>query len=562
MAVPRAAPRSPSSTPRTPILTQDRTITRKLKEIILAIKIDRSRTKDEILQGYLNTVYFGRGTYGIETAAQSYFRKPASQLTAAEGAVLAALIRSPNYYDPRVNPRAARDRWSYVVDGMQDEGWLTAAQATQMAYPKVYPATKRDTLRGPNGFVVEAVKEELLALGFTAEQIELGGYTVQSTVDRTAQEAAIVAETQVLGSSTEPVSSLTAIAPGDGAIRAMYAGPDFLGKTPTAQLNLSTGIMRQPGSSFKGYVLLDALTRDVSLRTVFNGSSPLHYRYQGVPRTVRNSGNEQCPRCPFTRATAESINTVFEPLTAYLGPDQVRAMAYRAGIPKSVPLAGPDGFTGPSIGIGTYEVHPADMAVGYASIAAKGVSAPSYIVGKVTARDGKVLYVAKPKRTRAFTADVAADATYALQQVVRSGTGTRARLADGRPIAGKTGTTTGSKDAWFVGFTPQLATSVWIGNADSSPLTNVPGYSGGIYGGQLPARIFKLFMDAALAGQPEEAFPDPVFAGSVNNPLDDAGIAPAAPRLRPSARPTPTPSASPSKKPTAKASAKPKPTKK
>ncbi len=512
-------------------LTKERTFTRKLREIFISIKLDRTRTKDEILRDYLNTIYFGRGAYGISTASQAYFGKPVADLDVAQGAVLAAAIQAPSRYDPLKNPAAARARWQYVINGMVAEQWLSASQAAGLRFPTVRKPTTRNALGGPNGHLVTAVQAELDAHGFDEDRLAASGYRVITTVDRRLQSAAVAAMTDRLGTRANPVGALAAVVPSTGAIVAMYGGRDYTGTQPAAQINLATN-PRQPGSSFKPYTLAAALADGVSLRTEYRGTSPLVLPGWGsTGNLVRNDSGEQCLRCDLVRATALSVNTVFAQLVLQVGPQNVARLAKAAGVTAA--LAGSDGFVPPSITLGTRSVSPLDQAAGYATFAAQGVHVAPHLVAKVVDAAGHAVYTAKPTRTRAFSADVAADATYAMTKVVSYGTGTRARLDDGRPVAGKTGTTTNNTDAWFVGFTPQLSAAVWLGNVDNAPLTNVPGYSGGIYGGQLPAEIWKAFLTAALRGQPVKNFPDPVFGGSTSG-----GLPPPAP----SPSPTPTPS--------------------
>lgn len=514
-------------------LTKARTFTRKVREIFISIKLDRTRSKDEILRDYLNTIYFGRGAYGISTASQAYFGKPVAGLDVAQGAVLAAAIQAPSRYDPLKNPTAARARWHYVIDGMVAEQWLSPSRAAGLRFPTVRKPTTRNALGGPNGHLVTAVQAELDAQGFDEDRLSASGYRVVTTIDRRLQSAAATAMADQLGTRANPVGALAAVVPSTGAIVAMYGGRDYTGTQPAAQINLATNA-RPPGSSFKPYTLATALADGVSLRTEYRGTSPLVLPGWGsTGNLVRNDSGEQCPRCDLIRATALSVNTVFAQLVLQVGPQNVARLAKAAGV--TAPLADSDGFVPPSITLGTRSVSPLDQAAGYATFAAQGVHVAPHLVAKVLDSAGHAVYTAKPTRTRAFSADVAADATYAMTKVVSYGTGTRARLDDGRPVAGKTGTTTNNTDAWFVGFTPQLSAAVWLGNVDNAPLTNVPGYSGGIYGGQLPAEIWKAFLSAAMDGQPVKDFPDPVFGGSTSS-----GLPPPPPSPSPSLTPTPS----------------------
>lgn len=533
-------------------LTQQKTVSRKFREIFYAVKLDHSRSKDAVLEDYLNSIYFGRGAYGIQTAAETYFHTTVDHLDAAQGAVLAALIRAPAYYDPVTHPTAARDRWHYVLDGMVGKRWLTRSEAAALRYPTASRDKPRNTLGGPNGYIIDAVRKELATLGFDENRLNSGGLTVRTTINRKAQDAAVAAENAVLGKVSGPVSALVAVEPGNGAVRAMYGGRDYVAQPR----NLATQASRLPGSSFKPYTLATALKQGISLKTVYDGTSPKFVRGYGKNDQVRNDSGEQCYRCDLVTALERSVNTVFVPLAIDVGPSAVAATAHAAGIPDSVRLADPSGFTAAGITLGVYGVHPIDQAVGFATFAARGTRAEPYLVAGVTDRDGRALYRVRPKTAGAFTADVAADATYAMRQVIEGpqGTARRARLAGDRPAAGKTGTTSENKDAWFVGFTPQLSAAVWIGNENNAPLTNVPGFRGGIYGGTLPAEIWKQFMDTALAGVAPVDFPPPTYVGSTSTGLSAPPPSPtavptsAAPSPTPSP-PSPTPAPSPSPSP-------------
>ncbi len=542
-------------------LTHQRTISRKVREIFIAIKLDRSESKNQILEDYLNTIYFGRGAYGIQTAAQAYFGKPVSQLDVAEGAVLAAVVRAPSLYDPLTHPAAAKSRWRYIVDGMVGQGWLAPTDAAALRYPKVSKPSNRDALGGPTGHLIQAVKRELAAKGFDEERLSTGGYRVVTTVDERLQKAAVRAQDEVLGARKRPVSGMAAVEPGTGRILAMYGGRDFTGSQPAAQVNLATN-RRPAGSSFKPYTLATALEQGISLRTEFRGTSPLFVDgWNSKDHLVHNDSGEQCPRCDLVAATAHSVNTVFAQLVIEVGPDKVAETAHAAGITADLTDAG--GEVPASVTLGTKSVSPLEQADGFATFAAGGVHVAPYLVAKVVDSDGHVAYAPKPKRQRAFGEDVAADATYAMTKVVEYGTGTRAQLPDGRPVAGKTGTTTNNTDAWFVGFTPQLSTAVWLGNVNNKPLRNVPGYSSGVYGGQLPAEIWRVFMNDAMKGQPQKDFPPPAYVGNTGSglpppppsPTPSASISPS-PTASPSGSPSPTPSASaspsasPSRRPT------------
>jgi membrane peptidoglycan carboxypeptidase len=489
-------------------LPDERSIGRKLQQAVLAVKLTQRMSTDEIFTRYLNAVYFGRHAYGIAAAAQAYFGQPLASLDPAQAALLAGVINAPTSLDPATNPRGAQARWRYVVNRLVQDGYLGKAKASRLTFPKTIPpaAVTAQAYAGPQGYLVQAVKQELRRHGISERQIETGGLDVTTTIDPKMEQAAIAAEKQVLraGPPTDPLSGLVAEVPGDGAIRALYGGRDFGGHYPASQVDTALDVERQAGSSFKPYVLAAALEKGIPLSQPFDGSSPK--TLAGYPHPISNFGNEQCKPCPLLKATAESINTVYVPLAAQVGPNNVAALAHAAGIPKSVALHGPHGYADAGIALGIYGVHVVDQATGFATFAAGGVAAAPYLVVKVTGPGHGTIYQHKVSRHRAMPPAVAAGVTFALQQVITSGTGKAAALP-GRPAAGKTGTAENAGDAWFVGYTPQLATAVWEGYPSTShTLHGVEGV-GTVTGGTLPARTWQLFMSAALSGAPVEPFP-------------------------------------------------------
>ncbi len=535
-------------------LNSERTFTRKFKEIFISVKLANTRSKRQILEDYLNTIYFGRGAYGIQAAARAYFGEDVSKLNAAQGAVLAATISQPSFYDPAVNATAARDRWRYVIDGMVSQHWLSADDASSMSYPhvdKVSSLKSGSTCTGWRGFICDAVSQELEKHDFDGARLNVGGYRVITTIDKAAQDAAVQAESQFgghyVGSGIDKgrESALVSVQPGDGAIRAMYGGNKHC---PTAHRHPDsctdlTGVggnyARPPGSSFKPYTLIAALKEGIGLNSTYHG--PSHIDFPGTNgKGISNSEQESCGTCTLLQALAKSINTIFVPLAQQVGPDKVVDAAYDAGIPKSRDLPAV-----PALTLGTDGVSPLDQAVGYATIAAQGERAEPYLVARVETREGHdVVYRAKKKLTHVFDADVMADTTYAMTKVFDCGMGGTAcgRALSGRPAAGKTGTNgasepgeSGNLDAWFVGFTPQLSTAVWYGNSDRNKPVTANGAE--LFGGMLPAQTWQAMMNGALSGKPVEAFPPPANVGGNEG---NASPAPSSPS------PTETPSESPS----------------
>src|SRR3954467_10060365 len=526
-------------------LTQERTFTRKFKEIFIAVKLGNSRSKDQVLEDYLNTIYFGRGAYGIQAAAHAYFGKDVSRLNAAQGALLASLISNPSLYSPDTNRPASKARFQYVVDGMEKKGWLSGAAPS---YPKIIAQkhARGAACVGPIGFICQAVQHSLEQHGFDEARLEAGGYRVVTTIDRKDQLAAQAAMSdqdgtyQRRGLHKGHEGAMISVQPGDGAIRAMYGGSEYCPakKHPDSCTDL-TGVAssygRPAGSSFKPYTVIAALKQGISLDSTYSG--PPSIQVNGS--TINNSEGESCGVCTLTDALAKSINTIFVPLAQSIGPDKVADAAHDAGIPKSVKLS-----EVPVITLGVDDVSPLDQADAYATIAAQGVHADPYLVARVETQDRDVVYRAHKKTERVFDADVMADTTYAMTKVLDCASGGTAcgKALTGRPAAGKTGTNgqkEGNLDAWFVGFTPQLSTAVWYGNHNrKTPVTH---NGGQLYGGDLPAAAWQQMMNTALAGAPVIPFPPPAHVGTQHS---SAAPTPTATEVPTTSTPSPTPSVS------------------
>jgi len=553
-------------------LNQQRTFTRKFKEIFIAVKLGNSKPKAQILQDYLNTIYFGRNAYGIQAASEAYFNKPVSKLDLAQGAVLAAVIRAPSIYDPRINKDLAVARWHYVIDGMVKEHWITAARAASLHYPTDSTLTKPAKTTGSGDcvhsvfFICQAVEAELEHNGFSTDRLGIGGYHVTTTIDRAAQIGAATAMRdhrggyQTHGPDKGREAAIVSVQPGDGAIRAMYGGSGGCNdnKVPdnctdltgvAGRLGGGGGYTRSPGSSFKPYTLIAALEQGIGLDSRFDG--PPHIDFAGTGgKGISNSQHESCINCTLTQALARSINTIFVPLAEKVGPDSVARVAEKAGIP-SRRIAKNDLV--PTLTLGVAEVSPIDQAVGYATIAAQGVYADPYLVASVKTGDGHTVYRAHKSTKRVFPSDVMADTTYAMTKVLdcsSQGTACGDSLP-GRPAAGKTGTNgqgVNNYDAWFVGFTPQLATAVWYGEANRGPVTDngSPMYGAGAAG------AWQEMMTAALSGEPVESFPPPAhIGGDLNESSSTPSTSPTTSSPSPTVSPTltVTPTVTPSSPP-------------
>ncbi|KXF85618.1 penicillin-binding protein [Rhodococcus ruber Chol-4] len=507
----------------------DRTVTRKMRELVISTKMARQWSKDEILQAYLNTIYFGRGAYGIAAAAQAYFGKPVGELSVAEGAVLAGVIQTPSALDPEFNRPAIEARWNYVLDGMVEMGELDTAERDAQEFPPTVPAaqaTQADAATGPEGLLRTQVIRELEAAGISGQVLSTEGLQITTTIDPRAQQAAIDSARETL--EGEPANLRTAVVsidPRSGAVRAYYGGEEGAG-FDFAQAPVQTG------SAFKVFGLVAALKDGIGLNA----------RFSSAPLTVGNLeiGNvegESCGVCTIAEALKRSLNTSFYRLMMAMenGPQKIADAAHEAGIPLEIP--GVDGRTlshnggAPEGGIvlGQYQSRVIDMASAYATLAASGTYHQPYFVQRVVNAEGEVLLdrPASPGEQRVDPA-VADNVTQAMQPIAAYSRGHA--LAGGRPSAAKTGTTqlgdTGlNKDAWMVGYTPSLSTAVWVGTPDGTAITN--SWGGSIYGSMLPSDIWKGTMDGALEGTEVESFPwpDPI-GGQAGVPVDTGVTAP------------------------------------
>ena len=485
-------------------------IKRKIQEALLAYKLEQSYSKDEILAMYLNTIYFGHGSYGVQTAAKTYFGKSVKQLTLPESAMLAGVIKSPGRYSPYLDPTAAKQRRDVVLGQMRDQGYIgEAAYASAEASPVVTTGLKHAATKAP--YFVEYLKTKLVEL-YGEDAVYRGGLRVTTTLDLKMQTAAEKAVASQLNRKTDPSAAVVALDPKTGQILAMVGGRDFAKQ----QYNVAVQGHRQSGSAFKPFVLATALAAGISPEQTFKADSTKLKIPGGQTWSVAGEPGYK-GQIRLRVATWHSINPVFAQLVLKVGADNVVGTAKDMGIvTKITPV--------PAVALGGMAegVTPLEMASAYATLADGGMHAEPVGILKVTDKDGKDLFKADATAKRAIDAAVAYLTTDILKGVIQHGTGSAASI--GRPAAGKTGTTQNNADAWFCGYTPDLACSVWVGYADSQkPMTSVHGIR--VTGGSFPARIWAAFMKSALAGQPETQFKRPSGLVSARICLDSGGAA-------------------------------------
>lgn len=551
-------------------LTQERTFSRKFSELFIATKLSRSEDKKSILEGYLNTIYFGEGSYGISAAGQAYFGVGNPQkLTVPQAALLATVLNNPTVFDPYdkspTTKKRILERYRYVLDGMRQTGTITDAQAQVYSkqIPKVVTAKRSDRFKGPQGFLLDMARKELVKVGIPEDEISGGGLRVVTTFDKKLQDDIVKAGTERLPKKRQNLHvGLASVKPGTGELVAMYGGPDYL----KSQLNWAT-LKARPGSSFKPFALAAALKDGRSIYDVFQGDSPIEV--QGLK--LNNEFDEDYGDVSLLKATQESINTAFYDLVDKQmdnGPDKLVDAAEAAGIPPTTALE--RGRNNPSTVLGPDPyASPVDMANAYATFAAGGKFMPVHTIKSVKGLDNKTKWseasLAKQGK-QAFEPDVANTVNYVLQNVVEKGTGEDAKELD-RPVAGKTGTAggvalehraanakcDGCKDgddtltSWWAAYTPQLSTAVLYragasGEGDLDPYSSDKAF----FGGNWPVKTWLAFMEPALDGQEEAEFPEP-DEDSVKDTSTPTFTPSEPPPNTPSDPPTRTPSRTPDK---------------
>ncbi len=454
-------------------LTNSRTFGRKVKEGILALAIERKFTKDQILELYLNRVYFGGGAYGIDAASRRFFGHSARQLTLGEAAIIAGLVKAPSNYSPTADAEAARGRAGIVLKSMVDNGFVgaDAASGVDPAAVKITPTSKQNSVRY---FTDWALPQLDTLIDETSEPID-----VWTTLDPGMQAAA---DRAIAANAPQGAQGALVSIDRDGAVRAMVGGRDYVDSI----YNRATQAERQPGSAFKLFVYLTALEAGMKpTDTIVDEPVTID------GWTPRNSTRTHQGAVSLREAFSRSINTVSAKIGSELGFGTIADMARRFGIGGNI-------STYPSMVLGTSDVRLIDMTRAFASVQNKGIAVTPYAVRKVVTAEGRLLYQHERDEERVLVAPwVAAEMTDLLQSAVLTGTGRAAQI--GRPVAGKTGTTQSNKDGWFIGFSSGLTTGVWMGRDDAKPI-------GGLQGGTAPARAFHDFMTVAVARRPVEQF--------------------------------------------------------
>jgi penicillin-binding protein 1A len=474
---------------------RERTFDRKVKEAALAAQLEQRYSKQEILEAYLNRVYFGAGYYGVETASWGYFRRHANQLSLAQAATLAAIIREPEMANPRQDPGRARALRDSVLSRMVELGMVPAEEAAAARQQPLKVLPPRN-VGGRYPWFVDGLRRQLEQdprLGKTREQrvrkLFEGGLRIRTTLDRELQQFAEDAVRRYVPPSGQQQIALIAIDPRNGAVRAVVGGQNYSRNHYNVAVQ---GRGRQPGSSFKPFVLATALDAGISPDSVWESSGFKKDNVCGAPWTVANYEGKGGGRISVREATWRSVNGVYARLMERLCPAKVAAMADRLGIH----LEGPEAHV-PSMALGSVEVRPIDMAAAYGVFATLGEYHRPSFVEKVS-HHGDTVIEYQPRGERRISAALAWQVTDILKGVIAHGTGTAAQI--GRPEAGKTGTNQEYRDAWFVGYTPQLVTAVWMGDPkEQTPMLNVGGIR--VTGGSYPARVWHDFMAAALANQ-------------------------------------------------------------
>ena len=480
-------------------LTQERSIIRKIKEAFIAKELEHKYTKDEILTMYLNQIYFGQGAYGIESASLYYFGKHVQNLDIAEAATLAAIPKSPNYYNPFENPKESKNRQELVIDQMVKYGFISADSATKAKAKKMVYSTSHKQQNNPRGYFFDMISQKVIA-EVGADALYKGGLKIYTTLDMDMQLAAEKAMRHLPNyyndskKLTQPQMALAAVDPKTGYVKAMIGGRG------QDKFNRATLAVRQPGSAFKPFVYLTAMQNGFTPASIIEDKEE-EFAKGWKPQ---NSDMQWHGKVSLRTALKRSINVPTIKLAREVGVDKIVANVEKMGITTLVDSgAYSDVNLAMALGGLSKGVNPLEMASAYGVLATNGLYNKPIALLKIVDRDGKVLYQAKPQSKRVVDAASAYLTTNMLEDVLVSGTG--GGMGIGRPAAGKTGTTDTYIDAWFVGYTPDLSTAVWVGDDNNKPMQRM-------YGSGAPLSIWHEFMINALASTPRTGFSNPGVA--------------------------------------------------
>ena len=501
-----------------------RDVSRKLQEASLAYQLEQRYSKDQILEIYLNTIYFGNGAYGVEAASETYFGHPVDTVSATEAALLAGVVHAPNADDPILHPDVALVRRNVVLGKMAELGYLPPADRDAALAAPIGVAPTPPQARYPAPHFVEEVKKFILndpQFGATREDREdllfNGGLRITTTLDPALQAAAEQAVGEVLpDAESDPEAAVVSIEPRTGYVRAMVGGRDYFGTQPAAKCNLATYCRsdfrgRGTGSAFKPFTLAAALAAGIPLTEIVSAPGCIDLNPPTGPWHVCNADpGEGAPEgTNLIEGTVHSFNTLYAQLVLQVGPDKAIAMAQRLGITSHL-----DPY--PSATLGSNNIQPIDMADAYATFANRGLHVPPTLVTKVSDAAGNVLYEANHTQEKVLAPGIADEINDVLQQVIQRGTGTAAQLD--RPAAGKTGTGEDYKNAWFCGYTPELSTAVWVGFPTTEISMRPPTTRITVYGGTWPAQIWKRVMTAWLDGKQPHEFVAPTTTSTTTPP--------------------------------------------
>ncbi|KUN01547.1 penicillin-binding protein [Streptomyces yokosukanensis] len=526
-------------------LAQEQTVTRKAKEFFISIKLDRNKSKDEILEGYLNTSFFGRNAYGIQAAAQAYYGVDAKDLDPARAAYLAALVNAPSEYDVVAHPEnksAAVARWNYVLDGMVKKGWLSESKRAGMKFPMPKEQTVSTGLSGQRGYLVRAVNDYLTKNNIVdTDQLEAGGYRITTTIQKTRQDAFVKAVDDQLISKLDKKNNKVdnyvraggaSVDPKTGKVVAMYGGIDYVKQ----YTNGATRGDFQVGSTFKPFVFTSAVQngsttqdgRTITPNTTYDGTNERPVQgWSGSGYAPENEDQKSYGQIGVTKATDLSVNAVYAQMAVDVGPSKVKQTAIDLGIPSGTPDLQPY----PSIALGTATASVLDMAEGYATLANHGKHGTYTMIEKITKDGTEEVKLPDDQVKQAVSREAADTTTSILQSVVDNGTATAAQAAD-RPAAGKTGTAENDTAAWFAGYTPDLATVVSVMGQDPVTAKHVGLYGAlgqaRMNGGGPPTEIWAQYTRDALEGKPASDF-DLQLQQGADEPQPPSATGPARP---------------------------------